>query len=306
MKKGAISELVKTAQRLLNSVSLGEPLVIDGHFGPKTEHFVIQFQKRIGVKATGEVDSITLEKLREAAINLTKVTIMGDYPPFAVIHPKTVMKARGTYKGGIKGATVHFTAGHDGAAKTITNGAARGHTYWCIERGGAIVCAHKYNQWGYHAGESRWTHLAKKLIGTVSDDLIGIEMNAYGRVDPVKGKPGRYKTWFNLEIGEDQVRYTPGRDNQLAGYYHIYTKAQEDTLFETLIWLKARSPSTFDFDFVLGHDEVSGKSGLGRWRKNDPGAAHSLTMPKLREKLKTHYMTHVLGKEEAYFRGIMK
>jgi lysozyme family protein len=46
-----------------------------------------------------------------------------------------------------------------------------------------------------------------------------------------------------------------------------------------LLWLKGNQPDVFQFEFVLGHDEVS------PGRKNDPGGALSVTLPQFRERL---------------------
>ena len=208
----------------------------------------------------------------------------GSYPPFAnVMNEK--MPERGIYaKGSPLGAIVHFTAGHDGAAKTILGGIKNKYTYWCIQRNGDLYCAHRYNYWGWHAGESLW----KNLLGSVSDDLIGIEMNAAGRL--TRQKDGSFKTWFNTTIPLSEVRYVDGKSpDQCEGHYHVYTPAQEATLIKTLLWLKERNPNVFDLNNVLGHCEVSGKLGLGRWRKNDPSGALSMTMPALRSKLKNEW-----------------
>lgn len=222
-----------------------------------------------------------------------------DWYPKAIRYPKK-MKTRGKYKKGYPlGAVVHFTGGRDGAAKTIEGGIKNGYAYLCIQKDGTIFQAHPISEWGYHAGESAWKHLAKKLIGSVSDDLIGIEINCAGRLIEHKGEFYPYWAWkrnaagINVFTGKtdpiplENRRYTPGKDNQLKGWYEKYTEAQEKSLIELLLWLKSQAPSVFDFDFVLGHDEVAGLSGLGRWRKNDPGAALSLTMPAYRALLKS-------------------
>lgn len=212
---------------------------------------------------------------------------MSLYPSFAHVM-KERMRLRGSYaKGWPVGAIVHFTAGRDGAENTIQGGIKDGYTYWCIQRDGKLFCAHPANQWGYHAGESSWRRAAKKLIGSVSDDLIGIELNAAGRC--TKLSSGKFKTWYGEILAPSEVRYTPGVDNQQEGWYHKYTEAQELTLTETLLWLKEQRPDVFDFDFVLGHDCVAGPWGLGYWRKNDPGAALSMTIPKYQEFLKAKY-----------------
>ena len=207
-------------------------------------------------------------------------------PPFAKVL-KQRMKVRGTYaKGWPRGAIVHFTAGRDGAEKTINGGIKDGYTYWCIQKDGALFCAHDADKWGYHAGASAWDKWIKSihyfLSGSVSDDLIGIEINAAGKVTKIA--PGRYQTWFKQIIGEASVRFTEGKDNQERGYYEKYTPAQEHTLVETLMWLKEQAPDVFSFDFVLGHDEVAPK------RKNDPGAALSMTMPQFRDFLRSEWL----------------
>lgn len=213
---------------------------------------------------------------------------MLDWYPKAIKHSKR-MKTKGKYaKGYPVGAVVHFTAGRDGAAKTIDGGIKNGYAYVCIQKDGTMVQAHPVSEWGYHAGESAWKHLAKKLSGAVSDDLIGIEINAAGRCEALGN--GKFKTWFGEILTQDQVRWTPGKDNQLKGWYEKFTPAQEKTLIEFLLWLKGQAPDVFDFDFVLGHDEVAGPAGIGRWRKNDPGAALSMTMPELRAYLKRAWL----------------
>lgn len=201
-------------------------------------------------------------------------------PDFA-IQLKQRMPTRGTYASRWpKGAIVHYTAGRDGAIKTIQSGIKNGYAYWCIQRDGTLYCAHDADKWGYHAGKSLW----QRLVRTVSDDLIGIEMNCAGIL--TQTPEGQFKSWYGEIIPASEVRYTSGLDNQKKGYYHSYTAAQEETLIQTLLWLKAQRPDVFSFDFVLGHDEVSGLKGLGYWRKTDPGAALSTTMSDFRSILR--------------------
>lgn len=211
-------------------------------------------------------------------------------PPFAK-NLGSIMKTRGTYKRGWPlGAVVHFTAGHDGAEKTIRGGVKDGYTYWCIQKDGLLACAHSAEKWGWHAGKSAWA----KLVGAVSDDLIGIEINAAGKL---KGKPGAWMSWFKTHIPDENTRTAvKNTDNICKGTYEKYTKAQEKTLVETLFWLKDNSPpGVFSFDNVLGHDEISGPKGIGFWRKNDPGAALSMTMTEFRAYLKREYAKRQAG-----------
>lgn len=219
-------------------------------------------------------------------------------PPFAKQMAQR-MPTRGRYgMGWPQGAVVHYTAGRDGAENTIKGGIKNGYAYWCIERDGDIFAAHDADKWGWHCGESRWAKFAKKLVGSCNDDLIGIEMNAAGTVTPAGN--GTYKTYFGTFLSGTEVRHVAtvpkGQEQYPApGYYHVYTKEQEETLIKTLLWLKAQRPNVFDFDFVLGHDEVSGLKGLGRWRKTDPGGALSVPMPQFRELLKARWADHSKG-----------
>ena len=107
--------------------------------------------------------------------------------PFAIDYHKK-MRERGPYAGGQgpRGAVVHFTAGRyengfKDAYRAIDGGIENGYTYLCIAHTGELVQAHDIMKWGYHAGESAWrlpiSRAKWKIIGSVSDDLIGIEMN---------------------------------------------------------------------------------------------------------------------------------
>lgn len=206
--------------------------------------------------------------------------------PSAIHYGK--MKTRGEYKGGYPwGAVVHFTAGRyekglESAKASIDGGIENGYTFLCISADGKVVQGHPIDEWGYHAGESAWPGLDK----TVSDELIGIEMNNAGKLE--KTKDGRFKTWFGTYIPEDEVRYVTEKEYGCpTGYYHKYTKAQEDALIALLLWLKRNDPyGVFSLDRVLGHHEVAGKLGIKFWRKNDPGGSLSMTMDQLRSLLK--------------------
>lgn len=202
------------------------------------------------------------------------------------------MKTRGKYdKGYPKGAVVHFTAGHFGsvldAVGCINEGIKNGYAYLCIASDGTVVQAHSIDEWGYHAGESAWTNVTVgKLVGTVSDDLIGIEINNAGKLTVSNGL---YKSWYGKIIPASEVRYVEEASYGCpSGHYHKYTEAQEAALIKLLLWLKRNDPtgSSFSFDDVLGHHEVAGKKGIGYWRKNDPGGSLSMSMEAFRAKLK--------------------
>jgi N-acetyl-anhydromuramyl-L-alanine amidase AmpD len=207
--------------------------------------------------------------------------------PFAIIHEKR-MKTKGKYKEGYpSGAVIHFTAGHskkglDNAKNTISGGIKNGYVFLCIATDGSVVQAHPIDEWGYHCGESKWPGLGSSL----SNKLVGIEINNAGRLEKIG--EGKYKSWFGEIYTESQVRHVKDEEHGMPGTYPKFTDEQEEALFNLLKWLKDNDPTgkTFKFDYCLGHHEVSGKKGLGRWRKNDPSGAHSLPMSKLREALK--------------------
>lgn len=223
-----------------------------------------------------------------------KLGLGEDWCPFAVRYPKR-MHTRGKYKKGYPyGAVVHFTAGRSGGLKkaidTIEGGRENGFAYLCIADSGEIVQAHPISEWGSHAGVSAWKEkLLSRIIGSVSDELVGIEINNAGKVE--KTDNNKFKTWFGTYLTKDEVRFvTEEKYGCPTGYYHKYTEAQEQTLVRFLLWLKANDPvGCFDFDLVLGHHEVSGKRGIGRWRKNDPGGALSMPMDKFRDLLKSEF-----------------
>lgn len=222
--------------------------------------------------------------------------------PFAV-QSNNRMRERGPYAGGMgpRGAVVHFTAGHyeqgiNNAINAIEGGIKKGYTYLCIASTGELVQAHDVMQWGYHAGESAWKLPIKratwKILGSVSDDLIGIEMNCAGRLTKVGDELFPWWAFKNgkLMLNAKPIPASEGRfiSSTMAkewgcpsGWYHKYTPEQEETLIKTLLWLYL-NVEPFKIDAILGHHEVSGLLGLGYWRKNDPGGSLSMPMKQFR------------------------
>lgn len=202
--------------------------------------------------------------------------------PKAVV-PGFKMPTKGSYKyGHPEGAIVHFTAGHSKyglqkALDTAQGGVNNGFCFFVIGSDGSVVQSFPINRWGYHAGKSGW----KSLFGTVSDELVGIEICNAGKL--TKKEDGTFVSWFGETYKENEVRYNDGSYNHEKGYYHAYTPEQEEALIKLLMWLKNRNPEVFKFDLVLGHDEVAPD------RKNDPGASLSMPMPLFRLKLKSLY-----------------
>ena len=184
---------------------------------------------------------------------------------------------RGTYAEGYpKGAVVHFTAGRrNGLASALNYQVDQGHLYFVIDEDGNIGQNFPLDSWGYHAGRSGYSGLS----GTVSDDLVGIEVQCAGKLT----KQGdNYRTWFRTTVPESEVRTIPTKkDNQEQGHYENYTEAQEHALATLILWLYTNNPRVFNLEFVVGHDEVS------PGRKNDPGGSLSMTMPEYREYLRS-------------------
>lgn len=276
---------VRKLQGLLNykGYSVG---TIDGVFGPRTKMAVSKFQAQNQREVTGQVtlaDMATLEELRNpTGAEISKgATLI----PFAEQMPFK-MKTKGRYsKGYPKGAVVHFDASRwktdENTRNVMRYGRDKGYAFLEICYSGRVLQAHPVNQWGNHGGVSGW----KGLFGSVSDDLIGIEMANPGKLTL---KNGRYMSYYGEEISKDLVRYVDEKTYGCpSGYYMKYSDAQEKSLTQVILWLKANDPyGVFSFDFVLGHHEVAGKLGIGYFRKNDPGGALSMPMPKYREFLK--------------------
>lgn len=184
-------------------------------------------------------------------------------------------RTRGSYKMGYpKGAVVHFTAGRRNGLKNGIN--VQRHTgmcYFLIDEEGAVSQNFPLDEWGYHAGKSSWSGLP----GSVSDELVGIEVMCGGRL---KKEGSQWQTWYGEVIPASGRRTVTAKENMIAGTYQKFTQAQEDALAALLLWLHRNNPGVFSLDLVLGHDEVS------PGRKNDPGGSLSTTMPDLRKKLK--------------------
>jgi len=218
------------------------------------------------------------------------------------IQYKNKMRTRGRYKHRYpQGANVHFTAGRsrrkaEGGSrardthlemgeKSVEYAIKKGsYCYFVIDRDGNVHQAFSLDRWGYHSGTSYWKGLGSKI----ADKVVGIEIQAAGRVKP--NGDGTYNAYFTVQkkgdkpFLESEVRHAPEANaNIQKGTYHAYTVQQERALTELLLWLKRNNPDVFNFDYVVGHDEINPKG------KNDPGAALSMTMPEFREYIKNEY-----------------
>lgn len=193
------------------------------------------------------------------------------------------MRTRGKYADRYpRGAIVHYTAGRDrhedDAKGSLSWGREEGYCFFVIGPTGKIYQSFPLDEWGYHAGESNWPGLGSN----VSSKLVGIEVVCAGLLDANR------KSWFGAAYPAAETRKLSADSPHggPAGIYRKYTDEQEEALFDLLRWLKFNKPNVFDYDHVLGHHEVSGKLGIGRWPKQDPGGALSMPMDELRKKLK--------------------
>ncbi|WP_177418530.1 peptidoglycan-binding domain-containing protein [endosymbiont of Lamellibrachia barhami] len=64
--RGSVYEppnLIRKAQEALTGLGYN-PGPVDGFWGNKTKYAIFSFQKKVGIEETGQLDSLTLEKLR--------------------------------------------------------------------------------------------------------------------------------------------------------------------------------------------------------------------------------------------------
>lgn len=195
-------------------------------------------------------------------------------------------KTRGEYRKGYpEGLIVHFTAGHhrQRVQDALSHAAKSGMSYLLLDPTGKLHQSVSLERWGYHAGDSKRYPSAWKGLGFgVSSKTVGVEVMCPGKLD------SRRKAWFSKEpYAEEICRFSRNVDNIQGGWYYAFTPEQEATLIRLCHWLHEHSDGVFSYDYVLGHDEVSGKRGIGKNRKNDPGASLSMSMDELRELLRS-------------------
>lgn len=236
--------------------------------------------------------------LRSSYKMRTRGTYKKKYPQGAVVH-FTAGRSRNRSEGGSKNTETHLAQGKRGVRSAADKGS---FAYFVIDRAGNVHQNFPLDRWGYHAGTSAW----KGLSGSVSDELVGIEIQNAGKLSDTyknssKGKSykcpeGKLAAWFTRPNSGDkffdkekECRYHKGEDNIAKGWYHKYSPEQEEALLELLIWMKRNNPDVFDIDLILGHDEVAGPKGIGRWRKTDPGASLSMTMSEFRQLVEKTY-----------------
>lgn len=201
------------------------------------------------------------------------------YPLAEAVSPR--MKTQGKYSSLYpRGAIVHYTAGRDededSARGTLSWGREQGYCFFVIGPTGKVYQSFPLDEWGYHAGESNWPGLGP----SVSSKLVGIEVCCAGLLDEDR------RSWFGKKYPAAETRkVTEAAYGCPTGIYRVYTAEQEAALIDLLVWLARNKTSVFRTDYILGHHEVSGKKGIGYWRKADPGGSLSMSMDDLRAKV---------------------
>ena len=196
--------------------------------------------------------------------------------PFAKQYPRR-QTTRGPYrKGSPEGLLVHASAGRDNPGATLEYSIQEGHSYMVIDRSGQLFQSVPLDQCGYHSGPSKWPGITDPLYKV----LVGVEVLSAGKL--VTQGDDQF-TWWGDKLPPDDIRYVPREANRQAGYYQVYTQAQQETLANLCWWLKSNAPDIFSFDLVLGHDEVA------PGRKTDPGGCLSWTMLGFRQFLNISY-----------------
>lgn len=187
-----------------------------------------------------------------------------EWIPFAV-RASTAMPVR--VKKWPKYLVIHWTAGEPSqrGEDGIAAGAKNGYTYLFLEKGGRLWQGAPTNGGGYHLGS-----------GTIdSFEALGVEVACAGNL---KKRGDLFVPWYAERsdgsinesrcIPKNEVIYDgdgPEDDESFAGYYHLYTHAQKETLKKLALYFCQElggSP-----DRIIGHDMAATPRG----RKTDPG-----------------------------------
>ena len=189
------------------------------------------------------------------------------------------MKTHGKYRSGFpEGCVIHFTDGRDtDMENAIMYAQKMAHCYLLIDKEGNVGQCFPLNEYGSHAGLSKWDSFPGQT--RLSSFLVGIEVMGAGLLTP--SLSGKYTSWFGQSFVEAEVRHISFKqDNRKSGIYRRFTFKQERSLENLILWMHAQGRGVFNLDNVLGHDEVAPD------RKSDPGGSLELTMPQYRQFLK--------------------
>jgi N-acetylmuramoyl-L-alanine amidase len=151
---------------------------------------------------------------------------------------------------------MHYTAGvsASSAISWFNNPIAKASAHLVIDRDGTITQMVPFNRIAWHAGKSEWGHL--KGMNKYS---IGIELACAGKLR--KRENGTWVSWSGAVIPTSEVTVAKHKDEDGTAGWHEYTEAQIEAAIKAGLALHRE----YDFDDVLGHDDVS------PGRKVDPG-----------------------------------
>lgn len=211
--------------------------------------------------------------------------------PWAVdAYPR--MKTAGLFAGGWpRFLVLHYTAGSDNVGAAIAThkqGVTNGFAYLSNDWDGTLYQGHPINRWGGHcggAGKSGWPGER----GGMNDKSLGLETCSPGKLE---AKNGQYYAWYDTRFTKpiplDNRRYvTEAEYGCPTGWYKKFSNSQESTIIRLCKYVKENDPTgRFTYDNVLAHHEVSGKKGIGYFRKSDQGGCMSMSMDQLRKRLK--------------------
>lgn len=158
---------------------------------------------------------------------------------------------------------MHYTAGVslESSVSWLSNPVAEASAHFVIGRDGRIVQMVELNRRAWHAGESRWGKLTD-----MNSHSIGIELDNAGKLER-RADGNYYLKGGKKKFAASDVVLATHKDETSEAGWHAYTSDQLDAAAEVGRALHA----AFDFEDVLGHDDVSSP------RKIDPGPAFPMT-----------------------------
>lgn len=268
LQLGDKNEKVAEAQKLLSL--LGYDLVIDGHFGSKTQRSVKAFQKRFGLENDGIIGDETFEALKAAQKRSSKEERHDIQPMtynFEINRNHKLSRNQYIRQEFEKNQIyLHFTAGGPDAKRVIDywdGNEPRIATSYVIDGyGGNIYECFNPKYWSYHLG-------VKGTKGKLDKGSIGIEICNYG---PLKKKGDQFFAWLNnfssTKVDPSKV-YSLQRD--FRGYHHYEAFKDEQILATELLLehlirsFKINVQSNFDYSWFDYDQSVIDKKKDGIW-----------------------------------------